>query len=55
MRTEERYVADAVAALDDEHASEIRACEEVLKTEHDVQKRRVAENRYLRLTERRAA
>jgi hypothetical protein len=53
MSCERAYIADAVAALGDDLAAEIAACVDVLKTESDVGKRRVAENRYLRLTEQR--
>ena len=40
----------AVEALDDEHAGELRACEEILKTEADLDRRRAAANRYIELT-----
>lgn len=45
----------AVEALGDEHAGELRACEEILKTEADVQRRRVAESRYVELKNRKVA
>jgi hypothetical protein len=45
------HIQQAAAALDDEYARQPRACEEVLKTEADVQRRRVAANRYVALTE----
>lgn len=55
MDCEARYLANAAMALGDKFAAELRACEEVLKTEADVAKRRAAGNRYLELTSRRAA
>lgn len=47
---EQTHIASAAASLDDRHAAELRACEEILKTEADVAKRRAAGNRYLELT-----
>lgn len=47
--TETRAIASAAADLDDEFASQINACIEVLKTESDLDRRRVAQNRYLKL------
>lgn len=49
--SEREYISNAVRALGDRHAEELRACEEVLKTEADVGKRRVAAARYIELTE----
>jgi hypothetical protein len=51
-------IASAAADLGDEYATQISACIEVLKTEADLAKRRVAQSRYLDLQahkERRAA
>ncbi|MGO4561027.1 hypothetical protein [Rhizobiales bacterium 3FA27D7] len=45
----------AVEALGDDLAAELRQCEEILKFEADVAKRRVAGNRFIELTNRRAA
>jgi hypothetical protein len=47
--SERAYIASAAADLGDEYAQQITACIEILKTEADLQRRRVAENRYLRL------
>lgn len=45
----------AVEALGDELAAELRICVDVLKLEHDLDLRRVAENRFTELMNRRAA
>lgn len=56
MRTESDHIAAAVASLGDRHASEeIRICEEVLKFEADLYRRRIAESRFIELTKRRTA
>lgn len=52
MTSENRTIAAAVADLGDEHAEQLHACVEVLKTEADLDRRRVAENRYLKLTKK---
>lgn len=52
---ETHHLSTAVEALGDRIAQELHACEEVLKTESDVQRRRVAQRRYLTLTERKVA
>lgn len=54
-RAAEPELQRAVEALGDELAAELRACEEVLKTEADLQRRRTAGNRYIELMNRRAA
>jgi hypothetical protein len=55
MMSEREYISNAARALGDRYAAELRACEEVLKTESDVGKRRVAQARYLALTEQELA
>lgn len=47
--SETRAIASAAADLGDEFATQINACVEVLKTEADLVKRRVAQSRYLDL------
>lgn len=47
--SETRAIASAAADLGDEFATQITACIEVLKTESDLNRRRVAQNRYLKL------
>lgn len=47
--SETRVVASAAADLGDEFATQITACIEVLKTESDLDRRRVAQSRYLEL------
>lgn len=47
--SETRAIASAAADLGDEFATQINACIEVLKTESDLDRRRVAQNRYLDL------
>lgn len=44
------HIATAVQCLGDRLASELRACEEILKTEADVARRRSAQARYIALT-----
>lgn len=45
------YLTDAVAALGDRHAAEIKLCEQVLKLESEVGRRRAAEPRLFSLTD----
>lgn len=51
VRSEQDHIRTAVAALEDDLAQQISDCEETLKFERDIQKRRVAETRFLRLTD----
>lgn len=45
-------LALAVASLDDRHAAEATACIEILKMEADLDRRRVAQRRFLDLTDK---
>lgn len=45
----------AVECLGDEHAAELRICLDVLRLESDIGIRRVAEDRFKKLQDRRAA
>lgn len=49
MTCDRLYLEQAVAALGDDLATQIKDCIEILKTEPDLQRRRVAENRFMRL------
>ena len=51
-RDEINHLTNAVAALGDRLAAELRICEQVLKTEADVALRRTAESRYAALKNR---
>ena len=49
MTSELDHLTNAVAALGDRLAVELRVCEQVLKTEADVAMRRTAQSRFVEL------
>lgn len=49
---EHAILSRAVMALGDKIAAELRACEEILKTEADIGRRRSAQARYMTLTDK---